>query len=662
MTLKPNQIIDKRYKVTQHLGQGGMGVVWKAVDQQAGGDVVIKMPLDDSNPIILQRFGNEAMMMRQHSTGNPNILDIQGMGDIDGIPYYVMRFLSGGSLEDRCPIVDDQGQPDFRPESYEWLRTIAKALDFLHSKDVLHRDVKPGNILFNESGDAYLVDFGIVKSPLEASSFTSAPTAANTSPGTIEYMPPEVLMGEADALSGLGDQYALAVTLYEMIVGKRPFTGPTETAIYSAITKGPEPLIEVKAGTPKLASDVVARALNSDPNQRFQTCREFASAFVAGLRPDAGVGPVAAPPVIKGESADRSDDGTRELDLENYRKNLKKEKEGSGNSGRDAGGKLFPLPPKASPKVPATVEGGGLPKTLRIGATALFLVCLLLGGLFVSGVFDGTSAERNNSSVDTSLAKSSKANNQPPNVRPDSSGNSRSAASVKPDFTNSIGMEFQLISADSFMMGSPADEAFQTQHRVEISRDFYLGKFEVTQGQWKSMMGTEPWKGESHVREGDDFAATYVSWDDAVAFCKKLSAREGVKYRLPSEAEWEYACRGGTQTTFSFGNDASELGDFAWYDANARDVDEEYAHKVGEKRSNGFGLHDMHGNVWELCSDWFGKDYYNESPKRDPIGPNGGTNRICRGGCWLEPSESCRSASRGINLPDDRVNLSLIHI
>ena len=284
MTIEPDQLIDNRYKIIKHLGQGGMGTVWKATDQQAGGDVVIKMPLDDSNPVILQRFGNEAKMMRQHSMGNQSILDIQGMGDIDGVPYYVMRFLSGGSLEDRCPIVDEQGQPDFRPESYEWLTTIAKALDFLHSKDVLHRDVKPGNILFNESGDAYLVDFGIVKSPLEASNFTSAPTAANTSPGTIEYMPPEVLAGEVDAISGLGDQYALAVTLYQMIAGKRPFTGPTETAIYRAIEKGAPSLVEIKAGMPPTAAKVVSKALNSDPLKRFETCRKFATAFDSALR------------------------------------------------------------------------------------------------------------------------------------------------------------------------------------------------------------------------------------------------------------------------------------------------------------------------------------------------------------------------------------------
>lgn len=292
MKLIPDQIIDKRYKVIKRLGQGGMGEVWKALDQQAGGDVVIKMPLEGSNHTVLDRFANEAKMMREHSMGNPNILDIQGMGNIDSIPYYVMRYLAGGSLEDRRPIVDEQGQPDFRPESYEWLMTIAKALDFLHSKNVLHRDVKPGNIMFNESGDAYLVDFGIVKTPLEASSFTSAPTAANSSPGTVEYMPPEVLAGQIETLSGLGDQYALAVTLYEMIAGRRPFTGPTETAIYHAIERGPTPLTEIKTGIPQSASAVVTRVLRSDPERRFKTCREFALAFLSALEERGGpVGP-----------------------------------------------------------------------------------------------------------------------------------------------------------------------------------------------------------------------------------------------------------------------------------------------------------------------------------------------------------------------------------
>ena len=167
-------------------------------------------------------------------------------------------------------------------------------------------------------------------------------------------------------------------------------------------------------------------------------------------------------------------------------------------------------------------------------------------------------------------------------------------------------------------------------------------------------MGTEPWKGENFVRERGDYAASWVSWDDAVAFCKKLSAREGVKYRLPSEAQWEYACRGGTQTAFGFGDDDSELGDYAWFEDNAYAVGEKYAHEVGQKRANGFGLHDMHGNVHEWCSDWYAKDYYNESPKRDPMGPDEGTFRVFRGGSW-GPSfpgvDSWRSAARRADSP-----------
>ena len=209
-------------------------------------------------------------------------------------------------------------------------------------------------------------------------------------------------------------------------------------------------------------------------------------------------------------------------------------------------------------------------------------------------------------------------------------------------------MKFRLIPAGTFTMGSPEDEpdrgGDESQHRVEISRDFYLGKYEVTQGEWKSVMGTEPWKGESSVQEGDDYPATYVSWEDALAFCQKLSSRDGVEYRLPSEAEWEYACRGGTESAYSFGADASDVGKYAWYDVNAWDIGEKYGHEVGEKLSNHFGLHDMHGNVWEWCGDWY--DDYDASTVQDPRGPNSGSSRVLRGGSFDDIAFVCRSACR----------------
>jgi formylglycine-generating enzyme required for sulfatase activity len=137
----------------------------------------------------------------------------------------------------------------------------------------------------------------------------------------------------------------------------------------------------------------------------------------------------------------------------------------------------------------------------------------------------------------------------------------------------------------------------------------------------------------------------YVSWDDAVAHCKKLSEAEGKTYRLPTEAKWEYACRAGTNTTWSFGDDEKVLGDYAWYDKNAWDIDEKYAHQVRLKKPNGFGIYDMHGNVYEWCHDYHEEYYYQQSPTNDPTGAASGS-RVLRGGSWGQHSRLTRSASR----------------
>jgi formylglycine-generating enzyme required for sulfatase activity len=216
--------------------------------------------------------------------------------------------------------------------------------------------------------------------------------------------------------------------------------------------------------------------------------------------------------------------------------------------------------------------------------------------------------------------------------------------------TNKIGMTFNKLPAGTFTMGSPETEEGryddETQHKVTISKAFYMQSTEVTQGQWKGVMGTEPWKGKPTVKEGPNNAATYVSWNDAVAYCKKLSEKEGKTYRLPTEAEWEYACRAGTETAWSFGDDEKELGDYAWYKENAWELGEKYAHQVGLKKPNAFGLYDMHGNVAEWCHDYYGGDYYKQSPENDPPGPASGTERVQRGASWDGAPTLTRSARR----------------
>jgi sulfatase modifying factor 1 len=219
-----------------------------------------------------------------------------------------------------------------------------------------------------------------------------------------------------------------------------------------------------------------------------------------------------------------------------------------------------------------------------------------------------------------------------------------------PSITNTLGMKLNEIPAGTFTMGSPESEADreddETQRTVTIGKAFYMQTTEVTQGQWKAVMGTEPWKGEDYVKEGPNYASTYVSWNDAVAYCKKLSEKESKTYRLPTEAEWEYACRAGAKTTWSFGDDENKLGDYAWYRENAWDIDEKYAHQVRLKKPNAFGLYDMHGNVHEWCHDYFEEDYYKQSPAKDPTGPTSGSSRVLRGGSWIGLSRFTRSAYR----------------
>jgi len=214
------------------------------------------------------------------------------------------------------------------------------------------------------------------------------------------------------------------------------------------------------------------------------------------------------------------------------------------------------------------------------------------------------------------------------------------------DLGGGVKMEFVLIRPGSFMMGSEkgADDE-KPVHNVTITKLFYLGKYEVMQEQWEAVMGANPssFKGPKNPVEN-------VGWEDCQTFLRKLSERvPGGVFRPPTEAEWEYACRAGTTTEFCYGDDQGGLGEYAWYDGNS----EHTTHPVGQKKANAWGLFDMHGNVWEWCSDWFGK--YDGNPATDPTGAASGQYRVGRGGSWLYGPEYCRSANRGYNTTKDRI-------
>jgi formylglycine-generating enzyme required for sulfatase activity len=229
-----------------------------------------------------------------------------------------------------------------------------------------------------------------------------------------------------------------------------------------------------------------------------------------------------------------------------------------------------------------------------------------------------------------------------------------------------------LIPAGAFPMGSTdadkdAWDNEKPQHEVRITRPFYLGVHEVTQGQYQAVMGQNP----SHFKGSAELPVEQVSWMDAIRFCNKLSEREGGTpyyriegnavtiaggdgYRLPTEAEWEYACRAGTTTRFSFGDDENALGQYAWFSANSGNQ----THPVGQKQPNAFGLYDMHGNVWEWCWDVYDAGYYKRTPAVDPPGPRAAWVRVLRGGSWNGVPRNARSARRDWYAPEYR-NLSV---
>jgi formylglycine-generating enzyme required for sulfatase activity len=263
--------------------------------------------------------------------------------------------------------------------------------------------------------------------------------------------------------------------------------------------------------------------------------------------------------------------------------------------------------------------------------------------------------------------------------------------------TNSLGMNLLLIPRGTFLMGSPKDEEDrldeELQHEVEITRPFYMGKHEVTVGQFKAFVKDTKYQTEAekdgkggrgfdgkefvykpeytwknlYFTQTDDQPVIVVTWNDAVAFCEWLSKKEGRTYRLPTEAEWEYACRAGTKTQFNTGEKEDDLkaaGNIADASLKAKWKDCFWAMKwddgfpftapVGRFKPNAFGLDDMHGNAWEWCSDWYAEEYYSKSPRQDPQGPTTGKQKVTRGGAWSTQPKFCRSAFRDWHEPTYR--------
>jgi formylglycine-generating enzyme required for sulfatase activity len=234
----------------------------------------------------------------------------------------------------------------------------------------------------------------------------------------------------------------------------------------------------------------------------------------------------------------------------------------------------------------------------------------------------------------------------------------KAASHVPKQVTTKTGIEMMLIPAGEFIMGDDGGEDDEKPaHKVKISA-FYMDKYEVTQQAYEGMMGKNPAKFKGPLKPVER-----ISWFSAIQYCNMRSLREGLTpcydletlecnyeadgYRLPTEAEWEYACRAGTSTEYSFGNAPEELGQYAWFKTNANET----SHPVGQKKPGPWGFYDMHGNIWEWCNDYYDENYYKKSPIENPSGPSMGDERVLRGGSWAGAAQSARSSSRYSETP-----------
>ncbi len=511
------------YLLKRYLGEGGMGIVLAARDLSLGRDVALKIPGIVLTHRVEERFKTEIRAFKR--LNHPSICRIYDSSKWEGVLYYTMPFLEGGTLANRLA----GGQPVSPEQAVDWVLTVARAMDYAHSMGVVHRDLKPANLIFDGAGRLCVTDFGLAL-------LTDDPDATRITPvgdrlGTVHYMPPEQLRGLPGWHGPASDIYSLGVIFYQLLTGRRPYRGQGRALEDKILAGKPARPSQLRQSVPRELDPICLKAMERLIGDRYESMHRLAGVLAA------------------------------------Y----------AGQAGQ---------PPPPTELVVAEPSG---PQVIRDGR---------------------------------------------------------------------LGITMARIADAEFVMGSNEAEDERPPRRVRIAAPFFAGVHPVTQAEYRAVVGTLP--GSLFAGE-DRRPVDSVSWLDAVIFCNLLSAHDelepyyriqgervriegGSGFRLLTEAEWEFAARGGGLGRFGVTDDPADLGRFAWFAENS----ENRTHEVGLKEPNGFGLFDMLGNVWEWCWDWYARDFYRQRSdgEDDRGGPASGSECVLRGGCWNSDPQSLRCAAR----------------
>ena len=678
-----------QYILLEKLGAGGMGQVYKAYHPGMERVVAIKVILAKGkiDEESVRRFEREVKAAAKLS--HPNIITVYDAGNANGRHFMVMELVKGKDLN---VIVQQRGGLGVA-ETINYIKQVARGLAFAHENGVIHRDIKPANLFLDIKGNVKILDMGLAKiSNKENEETLSMLTGTTAIMGTVDFMSPEQGTSSRD-VDGRSDIYSLGATLFYLLTKKVMYEG--DTAFAKVIAHSESPIPSLKAIRPNVSDNldlIYTKMVAKQVEDRYQNMLELIQELDAiekgsastgnltelstinSLRDEFGemdVSRVSSKKVVQPSKSNktvkkkdykfaliatgigvvligivalafilgRSSNSQNQVALksnvangkaevltsndpiENQRNGQREEFFGqelkiSTNNGsfeninsiaamKDNSGKTTPpirVPKSTAPK-PNPVAIMPLPSNLLVAP------------------FTEIKAKESQKEVAKSLQKE---------------------VEEKVDLGNGVSLDMVLIPAGKFMMGSRMQELERQQnenkHLATISKPFFLSKFEVSQDQWQMVMGNNP-----SFLKNPKYPCSNVSWEDCQEFIKKLNANTKGGYRLPTEAEWEFACKSGTDTDYYFGET------LIMSDANYLTNTVGTLKPVGSYKPNAFGLYDMHGNVAEFCNDWLA-DYSNQ-PAIDPQGPSSGLNRVIRGGSFNYPMYNVRSSRRYPVLP-----------
>jgi formylglycine-generating enzyme required for sulfatase activity/serine/threonine protein kinase len=639
----------EEFLIERVLGVGGFGITYLARDVSLNRPVVIKENLpgqfahrDTSSLVVkpgmgredqenfrwaMENFSKEAALLA--SLRHPGIVSILRSFEAFGTAYFVMPFVEGVPFDELIAERKAQGKPFSEEELRGLLERTLSALGYLHERGIYHRDIKPGNILITNEGDPVLIDFGSARQNIGERSMTVI-----ESPG---YTPFEQLQSRGN-IGPWSDLYALAGTLVKAITGHAPPKANDRAFDDPFVPLAKRSELEGAYSHSFLRS--VDRALAMKPAERWQEAEEWLAALrgegvpkmVRVTLPQGIQKPpvpdeihvrkrnhfpwIIAAAVVLGvfglaiissnnETSPGSDTVANEAAIQIERENTRAAEERAKAAEQRA---------SEMEQEKQELAKRQLDKQRAMEAEA-------------------RQAEAREAKAREEAAAKAKI---------EQSSSPGSKAGEEQDFEIAPGTKITMcwIPPGEFLMGSPASEEGrdddETQHRVTISKGFWLAKTETTQAQWQAVMGGNP----SYLR-GDALPVENLSWNDIAGsggFIEKVNRSmptEGWRFSLPTEAQWEYACRAGTSLTY-----AVDLEQMAWYANNS----DKRTHPVGKKKANAWGLHDMHGNLWEWCMDRHGD--YPSGAVTDPQGAASGTNRLLRGGSWHDSELYCRADYR----------------